>query len=50
MSQIADINKYDDKYNIDLFEINERDCRTYNTNLKEEFKTLLEQAKPPALS
>lgn len=46
MSQIADINKYDDKYNIDLFETNERDCRTYKTNLKEEFKTLLEQAKP----
>lgn len=46
MLQIADINKYDDKYNIDLFETNERDCRTYNTNLKEEFKTLLEQAKP----
>ena len=46
MSQIADINKYDDKYNVDLFETNERDCRTYNTNLKEEFKTLLEQAKP----
>ena len=46
MSQIADINKYDDKYNIDLFETNERDCRTYNTNLKEEFTTLLEQAKP----
>ena len=46
MLQIADINKYDDKYNIDLFETNERDCRTYNTNLKEEFTTLLEQAKP----
>ncbi len=46
MSQITDINKYDDKYKIDLFETNERDCRTYNTNLKEEFTTLLEQAKP----
>ena len=46
MSQIADINKYDDKYNIDLFETKERDCRTYSKTLREEIKTLLEQAKP----
>lgn len=46
MSQIADINKYDDKYNIDLFETNERDCRTYSKTLREEIKTLLEQVKP----
>lgn len=46
MLQIADINKYDDKYNIDLFETNERDCRTYSKTLREEIKTLLEQAKP----
>ena len=46
LTAIMDMNKYDDKYNIDIFETTEKDCRTYKSNLSEKTNEIVNKVKP----
>ncbi|MDB4342711.1 ribonucleoside-diphosphate reductase subunit alpha [bacterium] len=46
MVAVMDMNKYDDKYNIDIFETTEKDCRTYKSNLSEKTNEIVNKVKP----
>ena len=46
MTTLMDMNKYDDKYNIDIFETTEKDCRTYKSNLSEKTNEIINRVKP----
>tara|TARA_B110000114_G_scaffold99707_1_gene104974 strand:- start:1021 stop:3531 length:2511 start_codon:yes stop_codon:yes gene_type:complete len=46
ITTLIDINKYDDKYRIDVFETTEKDCRTYKCNLNEKTNEIINRVKP----
>ena len=46
ITALIDINKYDDKYRIDVFETTEKDCRTYKCNLNEKTNEIINRVKP----
>ena len=46
ITALIDINKYDDKYRIDVFETTEKDCRTYKCNLSEKTNEIINRVKP----
>ena len=46
LTAVMDMNKYDDKYNIDIFETTEKDCRTYKSNLSEKTNEIVNKVKP----
>ena len=46
ITALIDINKYDDKYRIDVFETTEKDCRTYKCNLNEKTNEIVNKVKP----
>jgi len=46
IAALMDINKYDDKYKIDIFETTEKDCRTYKSNLSEKTTEIINRVKP----
>jgi len=46
MISIMDINKYDEKYKVDIFETMEKDCRTYKTSLSDNVGELVNKVKP----
>ena len=46
MSALMDMNKYDDKYSIDIFETMEKDCRAYKSNLSEKTNEIVKKVKP----
>lgn len=46
LTAVMDMNKYDDKYNIDIFETTEKDCRTYKSTLSEKTNEIVNKVKP----
>ena len=46
LTAVMDMNKYDDKYNIDIFETTEKDCRTYKSTLSEKTNDIVNKVKP----
>mgnify|MGYP006099876317 FL=1 len=46
ITALIDINKYDDKYRIDVFETTEKDCRTYKCNLNVKTNEIVNKVKP----
>lgn len=46
LTTVMDMNKYDDKYNIDIFETTEKDCRTYKSNLSVKINEIVNKVKP----
>jgi ribonucleotide reductase alpha subunit len=46
MLKLRNINKYDESYNIDIFESQARECRTYKENLSDEIKAILQRVSP----
>ena len=46
MISLNNMNKYDEKYRIDIFETMKKDCRTYKSNLSDETYDTLNKVKP----
>ena len=46
MLKLRNLNKYDEKYQIDIFESDARECRTYKENLSDEIRAILQRVSP----
>lgn len=46
MISLINMNKYDEKYRVDIFETMEKDCRTYKTNLSDTIRDTLNKVNP----
>jgi ribonucleoside-diphosphate reductase alpha chain len=46
MIKLRNLNKYDEKYHVDIFESDARECRTYKENLSDEIKAILQRVSP----
>ena len=46
MISLINMNKYDEKYRVDIFETMEKDCRTYKSNLSDTIRDTLNKVKP----